>query len=109
MELGGSTIHIIGILALSAIAGGIALTAAIYSQPKPKLSFWHGAFVYIVGWIVGSAILLAAHHAASLGGLELNDGAKVLLSLAVLYGVMRQLLIFGARLAERGSNRQRHA
>src|SRR5262245_1508093 len=79
------------VMAFNLVAWTFTFLLARHLRPSCKVAFRRCAAVFIVGWLVGSIIVFSIYAVLDAIGFEMQDAAKILLSLAVLYFLMDRL------------------
>ena len=91
------TTYLINTLAFN-VAISIIIFAAVWASGRKgrELTFLRGTAVLLIGWVIGSVLVLVVHFLLSIGGTEIRDGPlefpiSMLVVILVMYGMYRWL------------------
>lgn len=85
--------YFVNTLAFNAAISVITFAAVLASGRKgSELTFLRGAAVLLIGWVIGSILVLIVHLLLSIGGTEVRDGPlegsiSILVMISVMYAV----------------------
>jgi len=76
------------------VAISVIIFAAVWASRRKgrELTFLRGTAVLLIGWVIGSILVLIVHLLFSIGGTELRDGPlegpiSILVVISVMYAV----------------------
>ena len=89
--------NVLGILAFNVSISVITFAVVWASRRKEReLTFLRGTAVLLIGWVIGSILILLFHLLFSIGGTEVRDGPlespiSILLLISAMYAVFSWL------------------
>ena len=86
--------RLLGEIAYALFTSLLAYLAVYLSRRKKiKITLWRGILTWLVGWVLGGAILFLAHLIAEISGFKLDESLQIGLLTLVLLGAM--YILFG--------------